>query len=397
MLTALESRKTPDWFQFQMVNGKSYYEALAAKRADFPVEIRSPFQNAADPIITAYRYSDVIRIISDEAEFSSEIIAARYRPILGPQTMVALGHRESRPFRSLLGSALGPRNMDALTSGVLLPIIERVVETLSKRRDADLVTDLAATIPPLVIAYLLGLPPETAPSLLRDAMAAMSFSDEPKTAIRGARALRKLFRQLVEERHRKPGDDLVSCLLAPAGGEPPRDDDVVALLVLLAVAGTETAFPGIGSMFCALLTHPEQLEAVRRDPSLARAAVNETLRFESPVQATARSAVRDTHLGPVEVAAGTAVFAHLGSANHDLPGLTDPDRFDIHRPSPVPHLAFGLGAHRCIGLHLAKAEMELTLRGVLAACPGMRIASGHTAEIVGQFIRAPISLPVELS
>ena len=395
---AAHKRETPDWFRFEVVDEKTYYEELAAKRRDAPIEITSPLPSLSEPVLTAYRHADVARIISDESEFSSEIVAARYRPVLGRRTMVALDWHERRPIRSVLGSVLGRRNMDRLVADIILPVIEPIARGLRGRAEADLVAEVSSRVPSMVIARLMGLPPDAAPALLQHALEMMSYIDDPKSAIRGSRALRKLFRGLIEERRRDPGDDLVSRLVEAGGeAEPLTGEDVVDLLILLAFAGTETAFPGIGSMFGALLQHPDQLEMVRAAPALIGNAVDEALRWEAPVQATFRSATRDTRLGDHPVPAGTTLLAHIGSANHDIPGLARPDGFEVDRPGPIQHLSFGLGARRCIGMHLARLEMQLTLEHVLAACPRLRPVSHDDVRITGQFVRGPVRLLVETS
>jgi cytochrome P450 len=395
---AQQERESPDWFRFEVADEKTYYAQLAAKRRDTPIEISSPLPSLTEPMVTAYRHSDVARIISEESEFSSEIVAARYRPVLGRRTMVALDWHERRPIRSALGSVLGRRNANRLVADVIVPVIEPIARGLRGRAEADLVAEVASAVPSMVIARLMGLPPDAAPALMRHALAMMSYVETPKSAIRGSRALRKLFTALIEERRSRPGDDLVSRLLrVDDDAEPLTDEDVVDLLVLMAFAGTETAFPGIGSMFAALLQHPDQLASVRSSPALAGAAVDEALRWEAPVQATFRSATRDTRLGDFPVPAGTTVFAHIGSANHDIPGLERPDRFEIDRPGPIQHLSFGLGARRCVGMHLARLEMRLTLEHVLAACPRLRPVSGDDVKITGQFVRGPVRLLVETS
>jgi cytochrome P450 len=399
---ASQRRETPDWFRFEVVDDTTYYEGLAAKRRETPIEITSPLPSLTESVVTAYRYADVARIISDESEFSSDVIAARYRPVLGRRTMVALNWHERRPIRSVLGSVLGRRNVNRLVADVIVPVIEPIAQRLGERAEVDLVAEVSSVVPSMVIARLMGLPPDAAPVLLHNALAMMSYIDSPKSAIRGSRALRKLFTRLIEERRSGlgdgQGDDLVSLLLAADGeADPLSDEDVVDLLILLAFAGTETAFPGIGSMFGALLQHPDQMEMVRSTPALAGNAVDEALRWEAPVQATFRAATRDTRLGDIPVPVGTTVLAHLGSANHDIPGLVRPDRFDVERPGPIQHLSFGLGARRCIGMHLARLEMRLALEHVLAACPRLRPVSRDDVRITGQFVRGPVRLVVETS
>jgi cytochrome P450 len=392
-----EKRDTTDWFSFGVAGiGDAYYDSLALKRSQAPVEVVAPFSKPT-PIFIAYRYTDVARVISNEDTFCSDGVVTTFRPVLGRRTLMALGPAERRRFRSALGSVLGPRSTAALAADILSPVISAAVRRLPARGEADLVAELTSVVPPLVITRLLGMDAETAPLLLRHSMQMAGYLDRPKEAVKASRALRRLFESVVEERRRHPGDDLISTLLRPDdAGEALSDEDVIALLVLLAWAGTETAYPGLGSLFYAMLTHPEQADAVRASAPLARRAADEALRWETPIQGTCRWATRDTRIGTVEVPAGATVFAHLGSANRDLPGLADPARFDIRHEGPSPHLAFGLGGHRCVGIHLARMEMAITVEMLLAQCPRLRLSDPGGTQITGHFVRGPVSLAVEI-
>jgi cytochrome P450 len=386
-----------DWFHFDVVDQRAYYEALADKRRYSPIELVTPHPQLTESVVAVYRYEDVANVVTDETLFSADILAERYRPVFGRRTLLALSWRERRLFRSVLGTVLGPRNLQFLASDVVEPVVERVAgEALAKGR-LDVVRDVARLVPSLVMTRLFGLPDDLAPTLLGHSVAMVRYVDDPKGAVRGARALRKLFRALISERRQAAKNDLVSRLVSgDECGDHLDNEDLVDLLVLLSFAGTETAFPGIGSLFFGLLTHAEQLDAVQSDPTLAKSAADEALRWEAPVQVTFRAPTHDVIIGGVPVAAGTPVMAHLGSANHDIPGMADLDSFDVHRPSNR-HLAFGHGTHRCIGMHLARLQMALTVRHVLAACPRLRLARGEEPTISGQIVRGPVSLIVETS
>jgi cytochrome P450 len=390
-------RDTLDWFEFKAADEDDYYGSLAAKRRDTPVEITRPFRDDSLPVVTAYRYADVVKIVRNEEDFTANVVAVKYRPVLGQRTMTALTNGEQRHLRSVVGAFLSSRRVQSLGEGIVRPVVTDTVRTLLRQGHGDLVHEVAAVVPPLVITRLLGLPDEVAPLLLRNALAVIGYMDDPKAGLRGSRALRKLFGEAIEERRLKPGDDLISLLLAtPAGDSPPADEDVIAMLLLLAIAGTETTYPAIGSLFCALLRDDEQLAAVRTAPELMTQAVDEVLRWEAPVQLTCRSAARDVEVGDITAPAGTMVLAHLGSANHDIPEIAEPERFDIHRPGPIPHVSFGLGTHRCLGTHLARLEIALTAATILAECPSLRLAPGCDATISGQAVRGPVSLEVEV-
>jgi cytochrome P450 len=393
-------RETPDWFEFNVANQDDYYGSLAVKRLDAPVEITRPFRDNSIPVVTAYRYADVVKIIRGEADFTANVVAVKYGAVLGQRTMTALSSGEQRHLRSVLGAFLAARRVHDLGEGIVRPVVTDTIRALVRRRHGDLVGEVAAVVPPLVMTRLLGLPDELAPVLLDNALAIIGYLDDPKAGLRGARALRKLFGEAIAERRRRPGDDLISLLVStpadPAGDRLPADDEVIAMLVLLALAGTETTYPAIGSLFCALLSDDAQLAAVRSAAGLMERAVEEALRWEAPVQLTCRSATRDVVIGDITVPAGAMVLAHLGSANHDLPGVTEPERFDVLRPGPIPHVSFGLGVHRCLGTHLARYEIALTVATILAECPSLRLAAGCDVAVSGQAVRGPVSLPVEV-
>ncbi len=391
-------RQTTDWFRFDLLGTQEfYYDELARKRRETPVEIASPLPGDTEPIFIAYRYADVARVASDEDTFSAEVVGAQFRAVLGRRSMLALGPRERRGLRSVLASALSLRNTAALTEEILVPVIRPVVDGL-RPGAVELVAELTSVVPSLVIARLLGMEQDAAPLLLRHSLAMAGYLDAPKEAIKGSRALRRIFAELVAERRARPGNDLVSKLIATdSTAEPLADQDVIALLLLLAWAGTETAYPGLGSLLFALLMHPDQLAAARTSVPLVRQAVDEALRWEAPVQGTCRQARHQVRLGDVLIPAGAMVFAHLGSANRDLPGLTDPDRFDIWRTGSNAHLAFGLGGHRCVGIHLARMEMAVTLELLLAAFPTLRLTDAKAAKISGHLVRGPLRLPVEIA
>src|ERR1700761_1081982 len=236
----VNGRRTTDWFRFDLVNTEeTYHDALALKRRETPVELASPLPRDTEPIFIVYRYADVVRVISDEESFLAETVGAKFRAVLGRRSMLALGPRERRGLRSALASALSLRHAAALTEDVLLPVIQPAVGAL-RRGEVDLVADLTSVIPALVIARLLGMDTDAAPLLLRHSLAMAGYLDNPKEAIKGSRALRRLFEELVAERRSRPGKDLVSALLATGKAEDPfSDQDVISLLLLLAWAGTE--------------------------------------------------------------------------------------------------------------------------------------------------------------
>jgi len=177
-------------------------------------------------------------------------------------------------------------------------------------------------------------------------------------------------------------------------GERMSDEEVISFLRLLVLAGAETTYHLIGSTLFALLTHPEQLDAVLRDRSRVVDALDEGLRWESPVQLVMREATRDTQLAGVDIPAGSEVILCVGSANRDERRFPDPDRFDIDREDKE-HIAFGFGKHYCAGSRLAYMEAEIAMNALFDRLPGLRLAPGEKCGVVGMAFRGPDRLPVE--
>jgi len=196
-------------------------------------------------------------------------------------------------------------------------------------------------------------------------------------------------------RRRSPRDDLVSDLAhCELDGERLADEEIFSFLRLLLPAGVETTFRASGNLLFALLTHPDQLDAVRRDRSLIHQAIEELLRWDPPLLLVSRVATRDTEIGGVAIPAGASVTPMLGSANRDERRYDNPDRYDVFR-DPKQHISFGHGPHMCLGMHLARMEMRVVLDAVLDRLPDVRLdPAGDDPHIRGQVFRSPTSLPV---
>ena len=203
-------------------------------------------------------------------------------------------------------------------------------------------------------------------------------------------------RDLVAERRRAPGPDLVSSLIAETDSEGGRltEDELVTTCTLLLHAGHEATVNVVGNGVTALLSHPEQVQRLRDDPGLVEPAVEELIRYDSPLQLFERTAVEDTTIGDVTVEAGTKIAALLGAANRDPAVFAEPDVFDVGR-ADNPHLGFGAGIHFCVGAPLARVELQSSLSTLLRRFPEIALAEPpqRRPEFV---IRGVRSLPVTL-
>ncbi len=259
-------------------------------------------------------------------------------------------------------------------------IVESAFATLSEGEPIELMSELAYPIPLAVIAELFDVGVEGA-RLLRCETPKMTpileldpTLEELHAAGAAAVTLMLFLVPLIAQRRTRPGDDLLSALIhSDAGGAALDAPEIVSLCLLLLIAGHETTANLIGNGTLALLQHPDQLDRLRRDPDLAPQAVDELLRYDSPVQVASRIARRDLMLGGTRVRKGERALVVLGAANRDPARYPDPDRLDITR-SESSHLSFGNGPHYCVGAGLARLEAQETFRLVARLGPGLRAA-----------------------
>ena len=283
------------------------------------------------------------------------------------------------------------------------PRIERQVDDLLDRAaaagDFDLVPAFAAPLPIAVITDLLGVPDADADRFAQHGTVIGSALDGIHSLTHAARLqaaneeLKALFEGLFALRRRTPSDDVISRIVA-AEGEAIQPREMLPMCNLLLVAGFETTVNLVGNAVNALLDHPAQWDDLCADPAgLAGPAVEETLRYDPPVQRTARCALEDVDLEGRFVRKGQFVVTLLGAANRDPSAFPDPNRFDIHREQTADHLAFSSGIHYCIGQPLARLEATIALQRLAERMPGLRRA-GALKRRTSSIVRGPIRLPV---
>ncbi len=243
---------------------------------------------------------------------------------------------------------------------------------------------------------MLGLPRDDYKQFQRWSIAILSFLSQQEQAIAASQEVKEYVATILEERRRDPQEDLLSDLAqAELDGEQLSDEEIFSFIRLLLPAGVETTYRSTGNLLLTLLTHPDQLEAVRADRRLVPQAIEELLRYEIPLLNITRIATKDTEVGGVPVPAGSTVMLMLAAANRDETRYPDPDRFDIYRSEPKPHISFGQGPHACLGLHLARMEMRVALNLLLDRLPSLRLdPAGDDPHIRGQVFRSPTSIPV---
>ena len=284
--------------------------------------------------------------------------------------------------------------------------IERTVGDLLDRAGAagefDLISGFAAPLPIAVITDLLGVPDADSAAFARYGMLIGGAIDGIRSLRHAAQLqaanaeLEKLFSSLFELRRREPRDDIVGRLVA-AEGDQVKPGEITPMCVLLLVAGFETTVNLIGNSVLALLGHPGQWRALCADPKgLAAGAVEETLRFDPPVQRTSRIAMEPLELEGRAVRRGQIVLTLIGAANRDPEVYDHPDTFDIQRDNAAGHLAFSSGIHYCLGQPLARLEATIALQMLAERMPGLR-RTGPVRRRNASTIRGPIRIPVQAS
>jgi len=306
-------------------------------------------------------------------------------------------------LRKLVSKAFTPRRVRELEPRIEA-LVEELLDEAVRRRGGrlELVSDLAEPLPATVIGEMLGVPSKDRDLLhawsqeaveLLDPLSGREGLEPPK---RATRALADYFRTLLAARRREPRDDLLSAMVAAEDeGERLSEAEVLALATLILVAGHETTANLIGNAVVCLLRYPDERKRLRDDPSLLPSAVEEFLRFESPIQITDRVATEDLELRGKRVKRGQLVAVLLGSANRDPARFPEPDRLDLGR-SENRHFAFGHGSHFCLGAQLARLEAQVALRGLLRRFPDFRGAPDPPDWKRSAVLRGPTALPLEV-
>lgn len=303
-------------------------------------------------------------------------------------------------LRKLIGKAFTPAVVRRLRAHIE-ELVERLMAPALASGRCDVVSTLAYPLPVMVISKLMGIPPAAHDDVRRHSIRlGRAFSAIVPEPARGeadvaVRWLRDYIGRLLDERKTTPGDDLLSGLLrAEEDGDTLTHEEIVDNTVFSFFAGFETTVHLITNGFALLLRHPDQLERLRQDPSLVPAAVEEFLRYEAPIQGTARLVHEPLTIGGHTVRAGRVLVLMLGSANHDEAVFDDASRLDIGR-QPNPHVTFGGGGHLCLGAFLARVEGQVVFDWLLRHTSVLKPAGDPVRELDTPF-RAYASVPVAL-
>ena len=361
------------------------------------------------------RYEDVLAILRDPATFSSENAQRPFRPqppaverILAGGLSAKSGLLGRNPpdhtrLRSFVNRAFTPRRV-AVLEPQIREIAVRMIDCMAPRGRGDWVADLAYDLPALVIFLLLGIPDCDVPNVKTWAQSRvqLNFGDLPDpdqvAHAKNVVAYWRYCEALVDERFVQPGDDLPSDLVREyqRGDKSITKEEMTGLVFGQLTAGHETTTGLLATGFLQLLRKREQWEALCRDPGLITNAIEELLRFCTPVLAAKRKVTHATTVGDAELPAGANVLLLLGSANHDEAVFPGGDGLDVCRPDVSRHLAFGHGIHFCLGASLARLEARVVLRELTARLPHARLVEPQEIPFSrNTTFRSPLQLMVE--
>ena len=344
-------------------------------------------------------YALATEVLRDARRFPSSKYQETTDAVIG-KNILAMDPPEHTRYRAMVQQGFVRKALTRWDRELMLPAVHQYIDRFAERGHAELVHDLAFQLPAHVVARLFGFSFSEA-----ELERFQELSIELQTVLfdfeRGVRASRELTEMFVPalEAHRvEPCDDLLGLLVsAELEGDRLDDEEILGFMRLLLPAGLETTYRALSNTLYGLLTHPDQLEALRRDPKLMDRAVEEGLRWEAPMTTSLRFVAEDTELAGEQIPAGTKLLVNLGAANRDPSRFERPEEFDLFR-RPRPHLTFGFGLHRCLGLQIAMMELRAGIGCLLERLPDLRLdPDAHDVHITGEGFRAPVELPVLFS
>lgn len=383
---------------------KNYYPELGRLRDSNPVfdgDIKLHFGAAPDITLKGRRHvallgaREIKQVLMDGETYSVKA----YLPNLGVyfgRALTTMDNPEHAPFRRFFQQAFTPKTIAQWGEDKIPRMINGLIDAFEARGRADLVKEFTHRFPFHFINELMDLPVEDRDIFHRLAFGQILITFDQEHGMEAVEKLRNYLTETVMARRADPIEGDFMSMIATAeiqGGRLP-DDVVISFFRNLITAGGDTTFHAFSNILCALLTHPDQLEAVKNDRSLVPNAIAEGLRWESPVGLISRTPTRTVELCGVAIHPGNHIQVILPAANRDPAEFDRPDEFDINRKARA-HIAFGLGPHICIGQHLARLEMVHALNALLTRLPKLRLdESMPRSEVSGLMLRGPEALPV---
>ena len=389
-----------------------------------PENIANPYPiyhqlRSADPVLwderaggwVVTRHAEIVSGLRDQ-RFSAEAFAmdeSQFPEELQPairalrRQMLFLDPPDHTRLRSLAAKAFTPRVVDAMRPRIRA-VVDELLDAAQSKEQMDLISEFAYPLPAIVIAEILGVPPEDRDQFTQwtgsfgTLLGGSNLTPEMVIqALQGVAEFIEYFRQIILQHRTTPKDDLMQAMIAAEEqGDRLTEEELLANCVLLLAAGHGTTTHLIGNGLLALMHHPDQLQILKDDLAMMPNAVNELLRYDSPVQMTSRRANQDLDLGNKRISAGQEVLFCLGAANRDPAQFSEPDQLDVLRQKNQ-HLAFGHGIHFCLGAPLARLEAEIAFSTFVQRIPSFHLDQSVPLEWSQSLVfRGLRSLPIVL-
>ena len=342
---------------------------------------------------TLFDFESVFAAFRDDDVYGSEMYNKTIGLVFGP-TILGMHGKQHHDHRSLVSKAFRQSSLERWEPAVIDPICDQLVDEIKNDGAADLVNAITFEFPTRVTAALLGLPQEDLDLFRRLSLDLISIQVDIEAGLTASVELGTYFQEQVDQRRSAMTNDIIGDLVgAEIDGEKLTDEAIISFLRLLLPAGLETTYRSSSNLLLLLLTHPDQLEALRADRDLIPAAIEEALRYETPLVSVPRTTTQDVEIHGVPIPADAQVNLCIGSANRDESRWTDAGTFDIHRPRRA-HISFAGGIHSCLGMHLARVETRAMLNSLFDRVTDLQLVPDENTKIVGMPFRSPRNIPV---
>jgi cytochrome P450 len=342
---------------------------------------------------TLFDFESVFTAFREDTVFGSEMYNNTIGLVFGP-TILGMHGKAHHDHRSLVSKAFRQSALAQWEPEVIDPICDQLVDEFKDDGEADLIKAVTFEFPTRVTAALLGLPQDDLDMFRRLSFDLISITDDIEAGLNASVELGTYFQNQVDQRRSKMTDDVIGDLVgAEIDGEKLTDEAIISFLRLLLPAGLETTYRSSSNLLALLLTHTDQLEALQQDRDLIPAAIEEGIRYETPLVLVARNTTRDVDMHGMTIPRGAQVNLCMGSANRDEKRWDNPDVFDIHRPRRA-HISFAGGIHSCLGMHLARVETRAMLNSLFDRATDFQLNADDDTKITGMPFRSPKHLPV---
>ena len=353
----------------------------------------APPEMIPDEEWTLFDWAGVFAAFRDDELFNSDMYNQTIGLVFGP-TILGMEGKQHHDHRSLVSKAFRQSALERWEPAVIDPICDELVDGIKNDGAADLVKAITFEFPTRVTAALLGLPQEDLDLFRRLSLDLISIQVDIEAGLTASVELGAYFQTQVDRRRSAMTSDIIGDLVAAEiDGEKLTDEAIISFLRLLLPAGLETTYRSSSNLLYLLLTHPDQLAALQRDRSLIPAAIEEALRYETPLVSVPRTATRDVEMQGITIPDGAQVNLCIGSANRDETRWAGAAEFDIHRQRRA-HISFAGGIHSCLGMHLARVETRAMLNSLFDRVTDLHLVPADDTKIVGMPFRSPPNLPV---